>query len=173
VQDDKMQEKAAAENEAEKQNEPSVKDVQPNYMEQLQYLQAEFLNYKRRIEKQKYEWQDDALRNLLSQLLPVIDDLELYLQHHPVDDMQKSESGIKMIYDKLMAILINIGLEKVSTEILFDPEKHEAVFVEQKDDVPHGHILQVWQPGYYFKEKLLRPARVKVAEKAVERKNES
>ena len=133
-------------------------EVRKNYLEQLQYLQAEFQNYKRRIDRQRTEWQDDAVRNFIFQLLPVLDDFELYFQHHPADD------GVKMIYEKLVTVLKNAGLERVTTVTLFDPELHEAIHVEQNEDVPHGHILEVWQPGYYFKEKLLRPAKVKVAE---------
>jgi len=169
VGDETVKETAPNENETEKQAapEPAPVEPQPNYLEKLQYLQAEFINYRKRIDKQKLEWQDDAVRNFLLQLLPVLDDFESYFRHHGAAADQGSGSGIRMIYDKFMAILRSAGLETVSTETTFDPEKHEAVHVEQNEDVPHGHILQVWQPGYYFKEKLLRPARVKVAESKV------
>jgi molecular chaperone GrpE len=149
---------------AEKQNPSEPVEGQNKYLEQLQYLQADFQNYKRRIEKQKFEWQDDAVRNLLLQLLPVLDDFELYFQQFGAGADDKSAKGIRLIYEKLTTILKNAGVEKVSTEGLFDPEKHEAVHVEEKDDVPHGHILQVWRSGYSLKDRLLRPARVKVAE---------
>lgn len=137
-------------------------EVEVNYLEQLLYLQAEFQNYRKRIEKQKFEWQDEAVRSLVLQLLPVLDDFELYFQQFGTGAEDKS--GIRMIYEKLNTILKGAGVEKVSTEGLFDPEKHEAVHVEQKDDVPHGHILEVWRSGYSLKDRLLRPAKVKVAE---------
>jgi len=141
-------------------------EKKPDYLDQLQRLQAEFINYKKRVEKQQSEWHDYSLREVMNTLLPVVDDFEYLFQHHVDENEPLPYEGVRMVYNKLSAALNKMGLELISAEKeQFDPDLHEAVLVEHHDTAVDGEILQVWQKGYTFKGKLLRPARVKVAKK--------
>ena len=143
------------------------KKEQPDYLDQLKRLQADFINYKRRMEKMQAEWGEVSVRNVVNELLPIIDDFD-YLFHHNVDDQgHLPMDGVKMIYDKMYSVLQKLGVEDVPTQNeLFDPQVHEAVRMEKNTNVEPGTILQVWQRGYMLNGKLLRPARVMVAEES-------
>jgi len=136
-----------------------------DYLEQLQRLQAEFINYKKRVERQQKEWHEYAIREVITELLPVIDDFNYLFQHNEDQDDKLPLQGVELIYNKLIKNLEKLGLEIINTQNeLFNPEFHEAVKVEQAENAEHGEILDVWQRGYTFRGKLLRPAKVKVAE---------
>ncbi|MBN1998339.1 nucleotide exchange factor GrpE [candidate division KSB1 bacterium] len=144
-----------------------------DYLDQYQRLQAEFINYRKRVEEQWAKQREEGVQSVLALLLPVLDDFNLFFGHHKNDKDQTVIIGVKMIYEKMMSSLTALGLTKVDTDSLFNPEYHEAVVVENKQGVPSGKILDVWQPGYSYKQKLLRPAKVKVAEAVeVREKNE-
>ncbi len=137
----------------------------PVYLDQLQRLQAEFINYKKRVERQQKEWHEYAIREVIRELLPVVDDFDYLFQHNEEQNDKLPVDGVKLIYNKLMTSLEKLGLDKIKTQNeIFDPEFHEAVKVEQTENAEHGEILDVWQNGYTFRGKLLRPAKVKVAE---------
>jgi len=145
-------------------DEESEEQVRSDYLEQLQRLQAEFMNYKKRVERQQKEWHEYAIRDVITELLPVVDDFDYLFQHNEDHENKLPMEGVKLIYNKLKNYLEKLGLENISTHNeLFDPEFHEAVKVEQTHDAEHGEILDVWQKGYTFRGKLLRPAKVKVA----------
>ena len=99
---------------------------------------------------------------LIYNLLPVVDDLErMFNNTHP--DSENVLAGSKVIYDKLISILSDEGLQPLeSVGKDFDPEFHEAVLIESGDDDLDNKIIDEWQKGYLFKSKLLRPAKVKV-----------
>ena len=140
------------------------KGTESDYLNQLQRVQAEFINYKKRIEQQRSEWQTLVTREILYQLLPILDDYDLFFKHEKQSDAE-AKVGVRMIYDKMVSILADMGLEVITTEKAeFDPELHEAVHVKKSENTPHGQILEVWQKGYQFRGKLLRPAKVIVAE---------
>ena len=134
-----------------------------NTIEQLQRLQADFVNYKRRTEKEMSALSAFVKGNFITSLLPVIDDLDLMVQHH--EDGQCPSDAVLLIIQKFKKILTDEGLEVIDAAgKIFDPEIHEAVAVEEvadagKEDV----ILEDWQRGYRFQGTLLRPSRVKVA----------
>jgi len=137
----------------------------PDYLEQLQRLQAEFVNYKKRVERQQKEWHDYAIREVLTELLPVFDDFDYLFQHNEEQEDTLPLDGVTLIYNKLKTSMEKLGLENINTQNeIFNPEIHEAVKVEQTENAEHGAILDVWQKGYTFRGKLLRPAKVKVAE---------
>jgi len=141
------------------------------YIVQLQRVQAEFLNYKRRTEQRMSDYENRVTSDVLSRLLPVIDDFDIYFQHHR-DEYEENakEDGIQLIYNKLLLILTEMGLEPVEAEgQSFDPELHEAVLTEETDEVEEGTVLKVWQKGFLYKGHLLRPAKV-VTAKAPEEK---
>lgn len=125
-------------------------------------LQAEFDNFRRRTLKEKDELRKTANAELLGELLPVLDNFDRALLH--AEDSPILE-GIVMVQKQLMDILTRAGLEKAGEEgEMFDPKFHDAVMQEPAEGVESGTILQVLQPGYKYKDKLLRAAMVKVAQ---------
>jgi len=146
-----------------KPSETTKKQVEEtDYDDQLKRLQAEFLNYKRRVEKEKDEIGSFSKGNLILSILPVVDDFERMIDHHENDDTVTIES-IQLIYQKLSKTLKDEGLEPIeSYGADFNPETHEALSVQEVDVDQDGKIVEEWQKGYLFKERLLRPSRVKV-----------
>lgn len=145
-----------SENEQEHEQEETL-----DYYDQFLRMQAEFQNYKRRSEQRMQEWRMYAARDIISQLLPAIDDFDILFQHHPDGSEKIRVDGVKMIYNKMMASLQALGLDPIEAENQeFDPHLHEAVMAEETDEVEEGHVLKVWQRGFMFKDQLLRPAKV-------------
>ena len=140
------------------------KDSLQEYIEQLQRLQAEFNNYRRRTEKEKESLSTFVKGNLISNLLPVLDDLDLLVQHHQ-EDHQCPVEAIQIIVQKIKKVFFDEGLESIEAlNHSFDPEFNEAVAVEElSDPEKEGVILEEWQKGYLFQGNLLRASRVKVA----------
>ncbi len=134
--------------------------------------QAELINYKRRTEQRMEERREEATRDLLKKLLPVIDDFDIFFAHHS-DEGDKVVAGVRMIYSKLMAVLKEMGLEELNPHgDPFDPRLHDAVMMEETSEAKEGHIVRVWQKGYFYRDSLLRPAKVITAKaKADEEKD--
>lgn len=152
--------------------EDKVQDSRPDEVEaeiardQLQRLQAEFLNYKRRVEKEKEEIGSYARGNLIRTILPVLDDLGRLIDHHGDDETVAVES-VRLILQKFNKILIDEGLEVIeSGDAEFDPAIHEALSVETVSVEKDGKILEEWEKGYRYHGRLLRPSRVKVGKAA-------
>ena len=124
-------------------------------------LQAEFDNFRRRTIKEKEDLRQTANADLLSDLLPVLDNLERALVHAEGSPILE---GIVMVQKQLLEILNRVGLEKAGAEgEAFDPKFHDAIMQEEKEGTESGTILEVLQPGYKYHDKLLRAAMVKVA----------
>lgn len=152
------------------EKEKDAKNEQPNYLEQLQRLQAEFSNYRKRMEQQRAEWHDYAQKEVVSQLLPVLDDFDHLFNHHEGQDDDFSREGVQLIYDKLVSTLEKLGVKTIDTKnSMFDPSVHEAIHAQETGEEPQDKILQVWQKGYLYKGKLLRPAKVVVAKRKEEK----
>jgi molecular chaperone GrpE len=133
----------------------------PDYYDQYMRVQAEFQNYKRRSEQRMQEWRMYAAKDIVSQLLPVIDDFDILFAHHQDGTEELCVDGVKMIYNKMLAALVDIGLQPMDAQGQeFDPNLHEALMAEETDEVDEGHVLKVWQQGFLFKDQLLRPAKV-------------
>jgi len=147
------------------------------YLKQLQRLQAEFDNYRKRINKERTNLFNMAKGELISQVIPVLDDLDRMINYHQESDHQCSVEGVNLIYQKLLKVLNEEGLEEIpSVGEKFNPEVHEAVGVEKTDKKNDDIVLEEWQKGYLFSGKLLRPSRVKVGKYTKEHdkpKNES
>jgi molecular chaperone GrpE len=146
-----------------------------NYLEKLQRLQAEFVNYKKRIERERLDLSDYLKSELVSTLLPILDDLERLLYHSNSDQIisEPNEAllGIQLIYQNLLEILKKEGLKPIkSVGQKFDPNVHEALLIDPSSNGEYEIVAEEWRKGYFFKERLLRPAQVKVAkiENAVE-----
>jgi molecular chaperone GrpE len=130
--------------------------------ELLQRRQAEFENYRRRVEKERYELSELAAMDTVKALLPALDDFERALKTESTD--KEYARGMEMIYNRFSESLRKLGLEAISNEVaLFNPHIHHAVEMVDTKDHPDQTVLAVYQPGYYFKGRLLRPAMVKVA----------
>jgi len=132
-----------------------------NQFEQLQRLQAEFENFRKRTEKEKYEILKNANEDLIVKLLGVLDNFELALKH--VDD-----KGINMIYSELYSILEKEGLKIIETGKEFDPEIHEAIIHEEGEE--DKKIVEELQKGYTLNDKVIRPSKVKIT-KTMEKNN--
>ena len=135
------------------------------YLERLQRLQAEFDNYRRRIQRERAAWQTTAKGELLTGLLPILDDLACARASMERQPTGADAEGLLLIVSRLEAFLRSGGLEVQKTEpgTPFDPNYHEALMTGVSDTVPEGMILQTLQPGYVYRDLLLRPARVQVS----------
>lgn len=128
----------------------------------LQRRQAEFENYRRRVERERSDLFDFAAMDTLKALLPVLDDFERALKVESAD--KEYARGMELIYQRLFDALKKLGLEPISEEVpLFNPHIHHAVEMVDTKNHPDQTILEEYQRGYYFKGRLLRPAMVKVA----------
>ena len=129
----------------------------------LQRLQAEYANYRKRIERDRLVAHEMAIGAVLTELLALLDAVDLAEQHGEVT------GGFKAVADQLNSITSRIGLEKYGTEgEAFDPQIHEALMHETSADVAVATASKILQPGYKYKERILRPARVSVTDPAAE-----
>jgi molecular chaperone GrpE len=129
----------------------------------LQRVQAEFTNYRRRVERDRQAVAEQALASVLLGLLPVLDDLDRARSHGELD------GGFKLVADGLEATLAKLGLERFgSPGEPFDPTVHEALTHGHSADVTEPTCADVFQPGYRVGERILRPARVAVVDPEAE-----
>ena len=129
----------------------------------LQRLQAEYANYRKRIERDRLVAHEMAIGAVLTELLALLDAVDLAEQHGEVT------GGFKAVADQLNSITSRIGLEKYGSEgEAFDPQIHEALMHETSADVAVATASKILQPGYKYKERILRPARVSVTDPAAE-----
>ena len=129
----------------------------------LQRLQAEYANYRKRIERDRLVAHEMAIGAVLTELLALLDAVDLAEQHGEVT------GGFKAVADQLNSITSRIGLEKYGSEgEAFDPQIHEALMHETSADVAVATASKILQPGYKYKERILRPARVSVTDPATE-----
>lgn len=149
------------------QQEPEDKAVEADKSLELERdkylrLQAEFMNYKKRVEKEKSDIYKNASVKLITNLLPVLDDFDRALAH--ADDANTFMDGMKLIVRRFEDCLKKEGLEVIETlNIDFDPNYHHAVMMEETDEVESGKIFEEIQKGYKVNGKVIRPAMVKVA----------
>jgi molecular chaperone GrpE len=125
--------------------------------------QAEFQNYRKRIERDSELTYISLKGDIIKKILPVLDDLERALQNRSADDPWAN--GIELVARKFQNILESEGIkriEAVGTE--FDPNFHEAISHEPADGVQSGHVIGVVQNGYMIGERVIRPALVRVAQ---------
>ena len=136
-----------------------------NLFDRLARLQAEFDNYRKRAAKENADFRDYAVADAAKSLLPVIDNFSLALKN--AGNAEEFKRGIELIHKQLKDLLIKLNVQRVPAEgELFDPRVHEAIEMVESDEVPDHHVLEELAPGYRIKERLLRPAMVRVAKKA-------
>jgi len=127
----------------------------------LQRLQAEYANYRKRVERDRAVAHESAVGAVLTELLALLDDVDRAEQHGELT------GGFKAVADQLNSITSRIGLEKYGTEgEAFDPQIHEALMHDESADVSVATATKILQPGYKYKERILRPARVAVTDPA-------
>ncbi|MGA4850181.1 nucleotide exchange factor GrpE [Streptomyces sp. G5(2025)] len=125
----------------------------------LQRLQAEYQNYRRRVERDKVAVKEVASANLLSELLPTLDDIGRAREHGEL------VGGFKSVAEALETVVAKMGLQQFGKEgEPFDPTIHEALMHSYAPDVTETTCVAILQPGYRIGERTIRPARVAVAE---------
>ena len=126
-------------------------------------LQADFENFRRRTAKEKEELTAVITQNLLTDLLPLLDNFERAMAVEQTDG-EAFQKGVEMIFTQLREVMDKHGLENIEAEGKpFDPNVHQAVMRVENPDVEDGTITQVLQKGYQAKGRVIRPAMVQVA----------
>ena len=125
----------------------------------LQRLQAEYANYRKRVERDRSVAHELAIGSVLTELLATLDDIDRAAQHGELT------GGFKAVADQLASLTNRFGLEKYGTDgEAFDPQIHEALMHDTSADVAVPTASKILQPGYKYKERILRPARVSVTD---------
>jgi molecular chaperone GrpE len=125
----------------------------------LQRLQAEYANYRKRVERDRLAVREQALANVLNELVPVLDDIGRAREHGELT------GGFKSVGESLEGIAFKLGLTPFGESgDPFDPTLHEALMHSYSADVTEPTAVQILQPGYKVGERIIRPARVAVAE---------
>ncbi|NLY21634.1 MAG: nucleotide exchange factor GrpE [Tissierellia bacterium] len=134
-------------------------------MTQFVRLQADFTNYKKRVEREKVELVSLGVRKIASDILPVLDNFERaidsYKEHEEFTEMCE---GIELIYAQLIEVLNKNSIEEIKAlDEKFDPNFHHAVLLEEKEGYESDIVIEVLQKGYKLEENIIRPAMVKVS----------
>jgi molecular chaperone GrpE len=125
----------------------------------LQRVQAEYSNYRKRVDRDRITANEITTAIVLSEFLPVLDDISRAEEHGELT------GGFKAVADQLQTITTKLGLAKFSdVDVPFDPNIHEALMHSTSPDVTETSVTQVLQPGFKFKDRVIRPARVAVTD---------
>ncbi len=125
----------------------------------LQRVQAEYANYRKRVDRDRASTIEFAFASVLIELLPVLDDLDRAGEHGELT------GGFKAVADRINTIVEKLGLTKFAdAPVAFNPEIHEALMHETSTEVTEPTASKILQPGYKFKERVIRPARVVVTD---------
>jgi molecular chaperone GrpE len=135
-----------------------------DYLDALQRLKAEFDNYRKRAVRDQESMIARAGERLVRELLPILDDLERALEAAEEHEEAKLEDGVRLVHRALADTLRREGLEEIATDGAFDPHIHEALLQQPSEEAESGAVLQVLQKGYTLGGRVVRPARVIVAE---------
>jgi molecular chaperone GrpE len=139
-----------------------VKAERDSLLDRLARAQAEFENARRRAGKEQQEFRDYASLDAIRSLLPVVDSFERALQVK--SDAGDFRGGVELIYKQLQDALAKLGARSIPAKgELFDPHYHEAIEMVETTEVPDHQVIEELQRGYKFKDRLVRPAMVKVA----------
>ncbi|MDD4169726.1 MAG: nucleotide exchange factor GrpE [Desulfotomaculaceae bacterium] len=134
-----------------------------DYFNRLARVQADYDNFRRRTHQEKDDFYKYASENLIVALLPVLDNFKRALAAEG-ESVESFKSGVQMIFRQLMDVLEAEGLTPVSAVgEQFDPTRHEAVLQAETDEYPDNTVIEEFSRGYCLKEKVIRPAMVKVA----------
>ncbi len=138
-----------------------VKGERDQLLDRLARLQAEFENARKRSERERIEFRDYATGSVVEQFLPVLDNFELALKSTATAEQLRS--GVELIVKQMEEILRQMQVQTIATVgEAFDPRHHEAMGSVERDDMPDQHVAEEVRRGYRLREKLLRPALVRV-----------
>ncbi len=125
---------------------------------------ADLNNVRKRLEKEKSDYIAYGNEGLMKQLLSVVDNLERALEHADTDNTDSLREGLTLVSAQLISTLESFGLRAIEAEGLpFDPNRHEAISHDDSEGHEPGFVIKVFQKGYFFKDRLLRPSMVSVA----------
>jgi len=140
-----------------------VRAERDTLLDRLARLQAEFENARKRAVREQQDYREYAVSDTVKSLLPILDSFERALQVSG-NNGNDLRSGVELIYKQLQDALVKLGLRQIPTKgEPFDPHLHEAIEMVDTDEVEDHHVLDELQRGYKLKERLLRPAMVRVA----------
>ena len=132
--------------------------------DRLQRLAAEFDNFRKRAAREQGEVLKRANERLVKELLPVLDDLGRALDAAEEHQEAQLEEGVRLVHRSLAGLLERHGVKSIETEGKFDPHVHEALLSQPSEDAESGAVINVVQKGYKLGDRVVRPARVIVAE---------
>ena len=141
----------------------TVQKERDELVDTLQRVKAEFDNFRKRSAREHESLVTRAGERLVKELLPVLDDLGRALEAAEQHEEAKLEEGVRLVHRQLVDVLTKEGLEEIPTDGAFDPHVHEAL-LSQPSDAESGTVIEVLQRGYRLGDRVLRPARVIVAE---------
>ncbi|MFH1682308.1 MAG: nucleotide exchange factor GrpE, partial [Candidatus Woesearchaeota archaeon] len=155
-----MSEKKEEKHQEEKQTEHQ-KDELAEMKEMLQRVQANFENYRKQQEKRIEDIHEMANKDLILELLPVLDHLGLALKN--TENKENFVKGVELIYSQLLTLLKDKGVREIKIKgNHFDPYYHEAL-MKVESDQPEGAVVEEIQKGFMIQDKVIRPAKVKVS----------
>jgi molecular chaperone GrpE len=138
-----------------------LKGERDQLLDRLARLQAEFENARKRAERERVEYRDYATGNVVEQFLPVVDNFELALKSSGSAEQMKH--GVELIVKQMDEVLRGLQVVPIATVgEMFDPRMHEALGSVERDDMPDQHVAEEIRRGYKLREKMLRPALVRV-----------
>jgi molecular chaperone GrpE len=154
---------AEAEIEALKKQIEDAEAKASEYKDSWMRSQAEFQNYKKRLERDNETMRLHMKGDIIKRILPVLDDLERAMQNRPANDAWAE--GIALIVRKFQTTLESEGVKRIEAEgAVFDPNFHEAISSEHHEDFESGHVIEVVRNGYMLGDYVIRPALVRVAQ---------
>lgn len=140
----------------------SLKAERDQLIDRMARLQAEFDNARKRAEREKVEFRDTATGNVVDQFLPVVDNFQLALAS--TGDVEQLRSGVQLIVKQMEETLQKMNVTAIpAVGEPFDPRVHEALGSVDRDDIPDQHVAEEIRRGYKLRDRLLRPALVRVA----------
>lgn len=134
------------------------------YLADLQRVAADYENYKKRAARDQERLVTHAHERLVRELLPVLDDLERTLEAAERHEEAALVEGVRLVERSLRSALEKEGLREIETSGAFDPHVHEALMTKPSDGAESGSVVEVLQRGYRIGDRVVRPARVIVAE---------
>ena len=139
-----------------------LKGERDQLLDRLARLQAEFENARKRAERERVEYRDYATGNVVEQFLPVLDNFELALK--ATGTAEQLRHGVELIVKQMEEILRQLQVNPIPTVgEVFDPRIHEALGTVERDDLPDQHVAEEIRRGYKLRERMLRPAMVRIA----------
>ncbi len=135
------------------------------YLDRLARMQAEFDNFRKRNQREQQEFREYALTETLKQLLPILDSLDRALNAEGISHAD-FRAGVELIDRQFHDVLARLGVEPITAQGQpFDPNLHQAIQMVETDEVPDHHVIDQLQRGYRLRDRVLRAAMVRVAQK--------